>query len=147
MHVSFPCSFNSRLVRCLASGTYIIRTLLSLGVTIYTPTVALNTIIGVPYWVSLVSITVITIFFNALGGLKAAVAADVIQSLSMTAMLVGIIIYCSITVGGVDKILTISSDNGKKLSWLKVSDNDALTLPLFQIALPSLTLPPICICA
>ncbi|XP_058116651.1 sodium-coupled monocarboxylate transporter 1-like [Anopheles ziemanni] len=105
--------FNSRLVRCLASGTYIVRTLLSLGVTIYTPTVALNTIIGVPYWVSLLSITVISIFFNALGGLKAAVAADVIQSLSMTAMLVGIIIYCSITVGGVDKIFAISSENDR----------------------------------
>ncbi|XP_035896544.1 sodium-coupled monocarboxylate transporter 1-like isoform X2 [Anopheles stephensi] len=105
--------FNSRLVRCLASGTYILRTLLSLGVTIYTPTVALNTIIGVPYWVSLLSITLISIFFNALGGLKAAVAADVIQSLSMTAMLVGIIIYCAVTVGGVDKILTISSENDR----------------------------------
>ncbi|XP_035775838.1 sodium-coupled monocarboxylate transporter 1-like isoform X1 [Anopheles albimanus] len=105
--------FNSRLVRCLASGTYILRTLLSLGVTIYTPTVALNTIIGVPYWASLLCITVISIFFNALGGLKAAVAADVIQSLSMTAMLVAILIYCSITVGGVDRIWTISSDNDR----------------------------------
>ncbi|XP_052863585.1 sodium-coupled monocarboxylate transporter 1-like [Anopheles cruzii] len=105
--------FNSRIVRCLASGTYILRTLLSLGVTIYTPTVALNTIIGVPYWASLLCITVISIFFNALGGLKAAVAADVIQSLSMTAMLVAILIYCTVTVGGVDKIWTISSENDR----------------------------------
>lgn len=100
-------------MRCLASGTYILRTLLSLGVTIYTPTVALNTIIGVPYWASLLCITCISIFFNALGGMKAAVAADVIQSLSMTAMLVGIIIYCCIKSGGIDQIIAIGEQNGR----------------------------------
>ncbi|XP_058812501.1 sodium-coupled monocarboxylate transporter 1-like isoform X2 [Topomyia yanbarensis] len=105
--------FNSRLVRCLASGTYIIRSLLSLGITIYTPTVALNTIIGVPYWVSLLCITFISIFFNALGGMKAAVAADVIQSLSMTAMLVGIVIYCTIESGGVVRVFEIGEANGR----------------------------------
>ncbi|XP_062534700.1 sodium-coupled monocarboxylate transporter 1-like isoform X1 [Armigeres subalbatus] len=105
--------FNSRLVRCLASGTYILRTLLSLGVTIYTPTVALNTIIGVPYWASLLCITCISIFFNALGGMKAAVAADVIQSLSMTAMLVGIVIYCSVKSGGVDQIIAVGAQHGR----------------------------------
>ncbi|XP_058467270.1 sodium-coupled monocarboxylate transporter 1-like [Malaya genurostris] len=105
--------FNSRLVRCLASGTYIMRSLLSLGITIYTPTVALNTIIGVPYWVSLLCITCISIFFNALGGMKAAVAADVIQSLSMTAMLVGIVIYCTIESGGVTRIYEIGKENGR----------------------------------
>nr|XP_029716151.1 sodium-coupled monocarboxylate transporter 1 isoform X3 [Aedes albopictus] len=105
--------FNSRLVRCLASGTYILRTLLSLGVTIYTPTVALNTIIGVPYWASLLCITCISIFFNALGGMKAAVAADVIQSLSMTAMLVGIVIYCCVKSGGVDQVVTIGAQAGR----------------------------------
>ncbi|XP_029716137.1 sodium-coupled monocarboxylate transporter 1 isoform X2 [Aedes albopictus] len=105
--------FNSRLVRCLASGTYILRTLLSLGVTIYTPTVALNTIIGVPYWASLLCITCISIFFNALGGMKAAVAADVIQSLSMTAMLVGIVIYCCVKSGGVDQVVAIGAQAGR----------------------------------
>ncbi|XP_038104877.1 sodium-coupled monocarboxylate transporter 1 isoform X3 [Culex quinquefasciatus] len=105
--------FNSRLVRCLASGTYILRTLLSLGVTIYTPTVALNTIIGVPYWASLLCITCISIFFNALGGMKAAVAADVIQSLSMTAMLVAIVIYCSVENGGLVRLVEIGEEHGR----------------------------------
>ncbi|XP_055590140.1 sodium-coupled monocarboxylate transporter 1-like [Uranotaenia lowii] len=106
--------FDSRLVRCLASGTYIMRTLLSLGVTIYTPTVALNSIIGVPYWASLLCITLISIFFNALGGMKAAVAADVIQSLSMTGMLVGIVIYCTvITDGGFKRVIEIGVENGR----------------------------------
>ncbi|XP_058467266.1 sodium-coupled monocarboxylate transporter 1 isoform X2 [Malaya genurostris] len=105
--------FNSRLVRCLASGTYIIRSLLNLGVTVYTPTVALNTVIGIPYWVSLVAISVISIVFNLLGGLKAAITADVIQGVTMILISVGIIIQSMVTVGGFDKIFTIPADNGR----------------------------------
>lgn len=39
---------------------------MNLGVTVYTPSVALNTIIGIPYWVSLVGMTLISILFTVL---------------------------------------------------------------------------------
>lgn len=58
--------FNSRLVRCLASATFILRQILTLGVTVYTPSVALNTVIGIPYWVSICGLTAISIFFTIL---------------------------------------------------------------------------------
>lgn len=54
------------MVRCLASGTFIMRQVLNLGVTVYTPSVALNTIIGIPYWVSIVGLTAISILFTIL---------------------------------------------------------------------------------
>lgn len=53
-------------MRCLASGLFVLRQVLNLGVTVYTPAVALNTVIGIPYWASLVGITVISIIFNIL---------------------------------------------------------------------------------
>lgn len=58
--------FKSRLVRCLASGTYVVRQLLNQGVTVYTPCVALNTVIGIPYWASIVGISLVSIIFNIL---------------------------------------------------------------------------------
>jgi solute carrier family 5 (sodium-coupled monocarboxylate transporter), member 8/12 len=58
--------FKSRLVRCMASGTYIVRQILNMGVTIYTPTVALNTVIGIPYYASLLAMMCIAILFNIL---------------------------------------------------------------------------------
>lgn len=58
--------FKSRLVRCLASGTYVIRQMLNQGVTVFTPCVALNTVIGIPYWASIVGISLISIVFNLL---------------------------------------------------------------------------------
>jgi len=56
--------FKSRLVRCIASFTYVVRSLLNLGVTVFTPCVALKTIIGLPYWASILSITAISVFFT-----------------------------------------------------------------------------------
>ncbi|KAI5715422.1 hypothetical protein M8J77_015675 [Diaphorina citri] len=99
--------FKSRLVRRLASGTYLFRSLLNLGVTVFTPCVALKTVIGFPYSVSIISITFIaTMFtimviigfpysvsiisitfiatmFTIMGGLRSAITADVVQCIVM----------------------------------------------------------------
>ncbi|XP_062533303.1 sodium-coupled monocarboxylate transporter 1-like [Armigeres subalbatus] len=99
--------FNSRLVRCLASGTYVVRALLNLGVTLYTPAVALNTVAGVPHWASLLLITVITISFILLGGLKAAITADVIQGITMIVIMIAIIAQSMFSAWSVEKILTV----------------------------------------
>lgn len=56
--------FKSKLVRRLASFSFIIRNCLTLGITIYTPSVALNIIAGIPYWASLTTMTLLTIMFT-----------------------------------------------------------------------------------
>ncbi|KAL1449600.1 hypothetical protein WDU94_002091 [Cyamophila willieti] len=71
--------FKSRFVRRLASGTYLFRSLLNLGVTVFTPCVALKTVLGLPYSVSIIGITAISIVFTVLGGLRSAITADVVQ--------------------------------------------------------------------
>uniref|UniRef100_A0A1L8DES3 Putative sodium/solute symporter n=1 Tax=Nyssomyia neivai TaxID=330878 RepID=A0A1L8DES3_9DIPT len=105
--------YNSRLVRCLASISFIMRQVLALGVTVYTPSVALNTIIGVPYWMSLVGITVVQILFTVLGGLKAAITADVIQGITMIAISVAIIIQGAYETGDPVKVFNIVKDEGR----------------------------------
>ncbi|XP_059611240.1 sodium-coupled monocarboxylate transporter 1 [Phlebotomus argentipes] len=105
--------YNSRLVRCLASISFILRQVLALGVTVYTPSVALNTIIGVPYWMSLVGITVVGILFTVLGGLKAAITADVIQGVTMIAISVAIIIQGIFETGSPKKVYDTVKDEGR----------------------------------
>uniref|UniRef100_A0A1B0CZK3 Sodium/solute symporter n=1 Tax=Phlebotomus papatasi TaxID=29031 RepID=A0A1B0CZK3_PHLPP len=102
--------YNSRLVRCLASISFISRQVLALGVTVYTPSVALNTILGVPYWMSLVGITVVGIIFTVLGGLKAAITADVIQGLTMITISLAIIIQGTYETGGPLKVFNTAKD-------------------------------------
>lgn len=56
--------FRNKLVKRIASISYIMRNCLSMGVNLYTPCVALNTIAGVPNWLSLFVMTVISIIFT-----------------------------------------------------------------------------------
>ncbi|XP_066143766.1 sodium-coupled monocarboxylate transporter 1 [Euwallacea fornicatus] len=105
--------FKSRLVRCLASGTYVIRQMLNQGVTVFTPCVALNTVIGIPYWASIFGISIISIIFNLLGGLKAAILADVMQGLTMIAICVAIIIQGCVEAGGFGNVFNITQRDGR----------------------------------
>uniref|UniRef100_A0A336LQ40 CSON000743 protein n=1 Tax=Culicoides sonorensis TaxID=179676 RepID=A0A336LQ40_CULSO len=105
--------FKSRIVRCLAAGSFILRQVMNQGITIYTPTVALNTVIGIPYWASLVGLTVISIIFNLLGGLKHAIKADVIQVFTTIAVTVVIIIQGFYKGGGVAKTITTNKEAGR----------------------------------
>ncbi|XP_066253247.1 sodium-coupled monocarboxylate transporter 1 [Euwallacea similis] len=105
--------FKSRLVRCLASGTYVIRQMLNQGVTVFTPCVALNTVIGIPYWASIFGISIISIIFNLLGGLKAAILADVMQGLTMIAICVAIIVQGCVEAGGFGNVFNITQRDGR----------------------------------
>lgn len=105
--------FKSKLVRCLASFSYVIRSLLNLAVTVFTPCVALKAVIGLPYWASIVGITTISVAFTIIGGLKAAILSDVIQGLAMIGVSVVIIIQGTINVGGPANVLNVTYERGR----------------------------------
>lgn len=63
----------------MASATFIARNVFIMGVTMYTPCVALNTVAGIPYWASYLLMTALGILFTIFGNLKSAITADVIQ--------------------------------------------------------------------
>ncbi|XP_030370307.1 sodium/iodide cotransporter [Scaptodrosophila lebanonensis] len=109
--------FKSRTVRCLASATYIVRQICSLGITTYTPSVALSTVIGIPYWASIVGMSAICIFFTILGGLKAAINADVIQTLTILVVTVAVCIQGTISSGGPKRVIDLNRDNGRLNFW------------------------------
>lgn len=60
----FLNSFKKRIVRDIASAIFILRSVFSLGVTLFTPCVALYTIIDVPIYASLLALTGISICFT-----------------------------------------------------------------------------------
>ncbi|EZA55610.1 hypothetical protein DMN91_009076 [Ooceraea biroi] len=105
--------FKSKLVRCLASFSYVIRSLLNLAVTVFTPCVALKTVIGLPYWASIVGITTISVAFTIMGGLKAAILSDVIQGLAMIGVSIVIIVQGTIGVNGPANVLNVTYERGR----------------------------------
>ncbi|XP_029668398.1 sodium-coupled monocarboxylate transporter 1 [Formica exsecta] len=105
--------FKSKLVRCLASFSYVVRSLLNLAVTVFTPCVALKAVIGLPYWASIVGITTISVAFTIMGGLRAAILSDVIQGLTMIGVSVVIIIQGTVNVGGPVNVFNVTAERGR----------------------------------
>ncbi|XP_076630792.1 sodium-coupled monocarboxylate transporter 1 isoform X2 [Colletes latitarsis] len=104
--------FKSKLVRCLASFSYVIRSLLNLAVTIFTPCVALKAVIGLPYWASIIGITTISVIFSVMGGLKAAILSDVIQGVTMIGVSLVIIARGAADIGP-SKVLNVTYERGR----------------------------------
>ncbi|KAL9899687.1 sodium-coupled monocarboxylate transporter 1 isoform 1-T2 [Glossina fuscipes fuscipes] len=105
--------FKSLVVRRLASANYIVRQICTLGITVYTPSVALSTVIGIPYWASITGMSIICIFFSIKGGLKAAINADVIQTVTVILVSLAVIIKGTIFSGGVKQVYEINRNDGR----------------------------------
>ncbi|KAL4711556.1 hypothetical protein ACJJTC_003573 [Scirpophaga incertulas] len=113
--------FGSRWVRRVAAATFLLRQVLNLAVTVYTPTVALHAVLGLPHWASAAVITVVGIVFNLLGGLAAAIRADVIQTLTMVLVSGAFIVQATIKAGGPAKVISDNIEGGRlqffKFHW------------------------------
>lgn len=133
--------FHSRLVRCLASGTFIVRNLFILGITVYVPCVALNTVVGLHYMVSICFMTVAVILFTLFGGLKAAITADAIQGLIMIIVSMAVIIQGAYDVGGVDNVVQINKDNGELCGAVKTTCTQMTRISFFIAYRPAEILP------
>ncbi|KAI4495781.1 hypothetical protein M0802_008404 [Mischocyttarus mexicanus] len=105
--------FKSKLVRYIASFSYIIRSLLNLSVTVFTPCVALKAVIGLPYWASIIGIVAISVIFTLMGGLKAAILSDVIQGLMMIGISIVLIVQGTIDAGGVKQVVNVTVERGR----------------------------------
>ncbi|XP_045780748.1 sodium-coupled monocarboxylate transporter 1 isoform X2 [Maniola jurtina] len=105
--------FGSRWVRRTAAATFLLRQTLNLAVTVYTPTVALHAVLELPHWASAAALTVVAIVFNLLGGLAAAIRADVIQTLTMVLVSTAFIVQATVTAGGPARVLSDNVDGGR----------------------------------
>ncbi|XP_013147978.1 PREDICTED: sodium-coupled monocarboxylate transporter 2 [Papilio polytes] len=105
--------FGSNWVRQMAAATFLVRQTLNLAVTVYTPTVALHAVLALPHWASAAALTVVAIVFNLLGGLAAAIRADVIQTLTMVIVSGAFIVQATVKAGGPGQVMTDNIEGGR----------------------------------
>ncbi|CAH0721004.1 unnamed protein product, partial [Brenthis ino] len=117
--------FGSIWVRRIAAATFLLRQTLNLAVTVYTPTVALHAVLALPHWASAAALTTVAIVFNLLGGLAAAIRADVIQTLTMVLVSGAFIIQSTVKAGGPGKVLADNID-GNRLEFFKFTFDPAV---------------------
>ncbi|XP_028967632.1 sodium-coupled monocarboxylate transporter 1 [Galendromus occidentalis] len=103
----------NRSVRMLAAVSFTINNLLYMGVVLYGPSLALEPVIGVPVWVSIVGLGLLCTFYTTLGGVKAVVWTDVMQ---MSVAIVGMIALCVtgiVEAGGLTEVFARADQGGR----------------------------------
>jgi len=105
--------FKSKSVRILASITLIISSILYMGVAMYAPSAALESVTGLPIVVSIPIMAVVTITYTALGGMRAVIWTDVFQCFIMFGGILAILIKGLVVVGGFDNVFRICSESGR----------------------------------
>ena len=79
-------------VKSMATIVYLIQTIIYVGMVVYAPSLALETVTGLGKWASVWLTGTICIFYTSIGGLKAVVWTDTIQLFIMMSGFLGIII-------------------------------------------------------
>ena len=103
----------SRMVRYLATIVFYVQNIAYIGIVIYAPSLALETVTGIDRWAAVWINGAVCIFYTAIGGLKAVVWTDTLQIICMIAGFLSVIIEGSINFGGFGPIREAYETGGR----------------------------------
>lgn len=95
------------------SIAFTIQMVLYMGVALYAPALALETVTGMPKAYAILSVGFVCTFYSTIGGLKAVIFTDVFQSLLMYAAVFSVIAVAWIDKGSLAEIWRIADSHGR----------------------------------
>lgn len=108
--------------RLIASVSFSCQMILYMGIVLFAPALALETVTGIPKYIAVIVIGATCAFYSIIGGLRAVVLTDVFQSLLMFAAVFTVIISGLFKAGGFSEIFRVASEGGRLELWKYVSD-------------------------
>ncbi|XP_002736421.1 sodium-coupled monocarboxylate transporter 2-like, partial [Saccoglossus kowalevskii] len=99
--------------RIIGTSFYILYKSLYLSIAVYAPSLALSAVSGINVWISVVTIGTVCTMYTTLGGMKAVIWTDVIQSLAMFTGVIAVIIQGCIDLGGISNVWQIADDGDR----------------------------------
>uniref|UniRef100_A0A023GNF3 Putative sodium/solute symporter ixodes scapularis sodium/solute symporter n=1 Tax=Amblyomma triste TaxID=251400 RepID=A0A023GNF3_AMBTT len=105
--------FMSTTIRNIASGVFIVQTLLYMGVVLYGPSLALGSVTGIPVWSSILLNGIVCTFYTAIGGIKAVVWTDVVQMFLIYVGYIMVIVSGLYHLGGFGNMWRIAGEGGR----------------------------------
>ncbi|KAK8725341.1 hypothetical protein OTU49_010820 [Cherax quadricarinatus] len=84
-----------------------------MGIGLYAPSLALSSVTSLPIWGSVVLMGLICSFYITIGGVKAVVYADVVQTLLMFVGVLVVTVLCCYQLGGLTNVWTIAEQGGR----------------------------------
>lgn len=100
-------------IRMLASLTYTLQMVLYNGIVLYAPAIVLEAVTGLDRLISILVVGLVCTFYSTLGGMKAVLFTDLLQSLLMFGAVFSIVVFSSVQLGGFDKIFIIAKERGR----------------------------------
>ncbi|KAM7360701.1 solute carrier family 5 member brother of rumpel isoform 1-T3 [Cochliomyia hominivorax] len=102
-----------RRLRMFGSVMFTIMNIGYLPIVIYVPALAFNQVTGVAVHTITPIVCIICVFYTSLGGLKAVVWTDVVQTVSMVGALILVAFKGSMDIGGMSKVIQEAWDSGR----------------------------------
>ncbi|KAM8954193.1 sodium-dependent multivitamin transporter isoform 2-T2 [Pelodytes ibericus] len=103
----------SKAVRICGTATFIFQMVIYMGVVLYAPALAFNAVTGFSLWGTVLTMGLVCTLYTTLGGLKAVIWTDVMQTVVMFAGQLAVIIVGTMKVGSISEVWQIAIDNDK----------------------------------
>ncbi|CAF1384536.1 unnamed protein product [Rotaria sordida] len=107
----------SLTVRIVVTCTFLFTTILYMAVILYAPSLALSQVTGLNIWLAVGSCGLVCTIYTSIGGMKAVIWTDVIQTIILFLGIVVSIIFGFVNMGGITKIFeTLTAGNRLQFS-------------------------------
>ncbi|XP_039271185.2 sodium-coupled monocarboxylate transporter 2-like isoform X1 [Styela clava] len=100
-------------VRLLATAAYIFQNIMYIGIMIFAPALALNSVTSLNLWASIFSIGLVCTFYTTLGGLKAVIWTDVFQGFIVLLGTAATLFASASKAGGWDRVWKVNYESGR----------------------------------
>ncbi|KAK3601824.1 hypothetical protein CHS0354_041741 [Potamilus streckersoni] len=102
-----------RVNRMVACSIFMLWMIFYMSFVMYAPSLAINAVTGLSLQGSMLVVSLVCIFYTAIGGMKAVLWADTVQMCFVFAGVICILVQTSLIVGGFDKAWEIASKNNR----------------------------------
>lgn len=105
--------YKSPTLRKVAVVTKVLVSFIYMGMCLYAPSLTLATVTSLSTWSSIAIMGSICTFYITIGGVKAVVYTDVVQTAIMLGGVLLVVILCCIDLGGLGNVLQIANEGGR----------------------------------
>ncbi|KAG8229119.1 hypothetical protein J437_LFUL009588 [Ladona fulva] len=126
-----------RKVRLLGSVLFLIGTFLYISIVIYLPALAFSQVTGVNVHHITPAVCLVCIFYTSLGGLKAVVWADALQTIMMFGGMLVVIFIGTVSVGGVTEVWE-RNEKGGRLEFFNLDPDPTIRHTFWNTAIASI---------
>lgn len=102
-----------RLTRVITSLAFSIQMIFYMAIVLYVPALTLEAVTGLPQSASILLVGLVCVFYSTMGGIKAVIITDLLQSILMYASVIAVVGVAWYETGGLSEIWDISNRYGR----------------------------------